>query len=683
MGLGFLVPAFLVGLAAIAIPVIVHLLNRERKEIVRFPSLMFLERIPYRAIRRQTIRHPLLLALRALAVLLLVAAFARPFFERKNIAGPAGAGGTELVILLDRSYSMGYGDRWRRATSAVRSELAGLNPADRVTLIAFDERAAIVAGPTADGAGLASAMDSLRPGDRTTRLGPALATAREVFAGSALPRKSLVLVGDLQRSAWEGGSEGRLPANIETRVVAVSDSAAANAMIARVEVDPVERNGQALGTIVAQVRNQESRTVTRRATLLVQGREVETKPVELGAQGIAAVRFTPVAVPPNAVPATVRLDPDPLQPDDVFNFTLSRDQSLPILVLSRSPANRSVFLRRALALGREPPFDLTIQSPDAVTPSSLDRYAVVVLNNVTFPGGALGSRLVERVQAGAGLIVVAGEANDLSRWNQNGTTLLPVTARGVVDRTSERGGRIGAVQRSHRIFQPFSTPRSGDFSATRFFRYRNLVPRDSAVALAWLDDGTAALVEGHFGNGRVVVWGSTLDDFWNDLVLQPMFLPFLHSMVRYAAGYTPEPAWRTVGQSLGVGPGRDSTTRGEILVLPGGARRRIDAEVKQVELDQPGFFQVETRRREATRLIAVNVDRNESDLTAWNPDELKAAITGSDTLNLVAPTETLTATEREASQRVWWFLLVAAGALLLTEIVVANRMSLARTVTYD
>lgn len=683
MGLGFLVPAFLVGLAAIAIPVIVHLLNRERKEIVRYPSLMFLERIPYRAIRRQTIRHPLLLALRALAVLLLVAAFARPFFERRNIAGPAGPGGTELVILLDRSYSMGYGDRWRRAVSAVRNELASASAADRVTLIAFDERAAVVAGPASAPAEVGSVLDSLRPGERTTRLGPALATAREVFAGSALPRKSLILVGDLQRSAWQGGTEGRLPANVETRIVAVTDSSDANALIARVEVDPVERNGQALGTVVAQVRNQASRSMSRRATLLVQGREVETRPVELGALGMAAVRFTPVAVPPNAVPATVRLDPDPLPPDDVFNFTLSRDQSLPILVLSRSPANRSVFLRRALALGREPPFDLTIQSPDAVTPSSLDRYAVVVLNNLAFPGGALGSRLVERVRAGVGLIAVAGEANDPARWNQNGAALLPVTARGVVDRTSERGGRIGAVQRSHRIFQPFSTPRSGDFSVTRFFRYRDLVPRDSAVALAWLDDGTPALVEGHFGAGRVLVWGSTLDDFWNDLVLQPMFLPLLHSMVRYAAGYTPEPAWRTVGQSLAVGPGRDSATRGEALVPPSGARRRLNPDLKQVELDQPGFYQLETRRREATRLIAVNVDRNESDLTAWNPDELKAAITGSDTLNVAEAALTLTSSEREARQRVWWFLLVAAGALLLTEIVVANRMSLARTGTYD
>src|SRR5688572_17822868 len=133
MGLGFLVPAFLIGLAVIAVPIVLHLLNRQREGVIRFPSLMFLERIQYREIRRQTIRHPLLLALRCLALVLLAAAFARPFFDRDtDLSGGAGTA-RELVVLLDRSYSMGHGDRWARAQAAVRRELAGLTGADQAT----------------------------------------------------------------------------------------------------------------------------------------------------------------------------------------------------------------------------------------------------------------------------------------------------------------------------------------------------------------------------------------------------------------------------------------------------------------------------------------------------------------------------------------------------------------------
>src|SRR3954465_2855265 len=117
--MNFLAPAFLAGLAAIAVPVIIHLINRERKVVVEFPSLMFLQRIPFRSVRRQKIRHLLLLILRCLAVALLVAAFARPFFAKRRSA-IGGSGAREVVILLDRSASMGYANRWDRARDAAK-----------------------------------------------------------------------------------------------------------------------------------------------------------------------------------------------------------------------------------------------------------------------------------------------------------------------------------------------------------------------------------------------------------------------------------------------------------------------------------------------------------------------------------------------------------------------------------
>src|SRR3954463_5949675 len=110
--MNFLSPLFLAGLGALAIPVIIHLINREKRVVVQFPSLMFLHKIPYRSIRRQKLRHLLLLALPCLALLLFVAAFARPWFERSRHSGAASSSAREVVVLLDRSYSMGYGDRW-------------------------------------------------------------------------------------------------------------------------------------------------------------------------------------------------------------------------------------------------------------------------------------------------------------------------------------------------------------------------------------------------------------------------------------------------------------------------------------------------------------------------------------------------------------------------------------------
>src|SRR5947209_16383251 len=117
--MSFLAPAFLAALAAIGIPVVIHLINRERKVVVEFPSLMFLERIPYRSVRRQKIRHLLLLLLRCAALALLVTAFARPFFQRRKTV-ISGTGAREVVVLLDRSASMGYADRWTKAKEAAK-----------------------------------------------------------------------------------------------------------------------------------------------------------------------------------------------------------------------------------------------------------------------------------------------------------------------------------------------------------------------------------------------------------------------------------------------------------------------------------------------------------------------------------------------------------------------------------
>src|SRR3972149_1127755 len=113
--MSFLAPLFLVALGALAIPLVVHLIQRERKQVVEFPSLMFLRRIPYQSVRRRRIRHWPLLLLRLAALALIVAAFARPFFRRADAAASGTAGPREVVVLLDQSPSMGYGDRWTRA----------------------------------------------------------------------------------------------------------------------------------------------------------------------------------------------------------------------------------------------------------------------------------------------------------------------------------------------------------------------------------------------------------------------------------------------------------------------------------------------------------------------------------------------------------------------------------------
>src|SRR6187397_2039150 len=148
--MGFVAPLILVGLGALAIPVLIHLIQRERKRVVEFPSLMFLRKIPYQSVRRRRIRDWFLLAMRLAALALIVLAFARPFFKRSELAAAAQNGAREAVILVDTSYSMEYGDRWTRARTAANDAIRALSPGDRASLVFFAAGGEVAVRSTAD-----------------------------------------------------------------------------------------------------------------------------------------------------------------------------------------------------------------------------------------------------------------------------------------------------------------------------------------------------------------------------------------------------------------------------------------------------------------------------------------------------------------------------------------------------
>src|SRR5436309_14241120 len=109
--MAFLAPLFFIALATFAIPILIHLTQRERKQIIEFPSLMFLQRIPYQSVRRRRIRDWPLLVMRLAAVALIVLAFARPFLKTTSVALDSNVGPREVVVLLVHSYRLAYGVR--------------------------------------------------------------------------------------------------------------------------------------------------------------------------------------------------------------------------------------------------------------------------------------------------------------------------------------------------------------------------------------------------------------------------------------------------------------------------------------------------------------------------------------------------------------------------------------------
>jgi hypothetical protein len=311
-----------------------------------------------------------------------------------------------------------------------------------------------------------------------------------------------------------------------------------------------------------------------------------------------------------------------------------------------------------------------------VTPQMLEKRSAVVLNDTMLPPGLAGGALKKFVEAGGGLLVALGEH---TTWPQNDVDLLPGQLGAVVDRTDGRGATIGFRDYSHPVFELFKAPRSGDFSAARVMRYRTLQPTPDARILARYDDGGIAAAERRVGTGRVIVLTTTLDDSWNDLELKPVYLPMIHQLVRYIAQYEQSTSWATVGQVVDLATLLKSKSD-RVVVTPSGERRQIGANDPSIlELSEHGAYEIRAAAAPSARpdRIAVNIDPAESDLTPLDTSELVATATGHATQQASAggaPPE-LTPEEAEKRQNLWWYLLMGGLALLVAELVVANRLS--------
>lgn len=683
--MGFLTPLFLIGLAGLAVPVIIHLIQRERKNVVQFPSLMFLRRIPYQSVRRRRIRNWPLLLMRLAAIALIVAAFARPFLRRQSLAAAAAGGAREVVILLDRSYSMGYGDRWTRAAAAARQAIDGLGPVDRGSLVVFGSGAEVLLRSTSDRGRLNAALATSKPGASATRYGPALKLAGSIASESALPRREVVLVSDFQRTGWQGAEGVRLPDGVVLMPVVIGDADTSNVSVTAVSLQRTTFSNQDRVTVTGGVVNHGSKPVSGlEVTLEVDGRVVQTERLNVEPAGSASVTFAPFVAAARDTRGTVKISPDALALDNTFHFSVSPKEPVKILIAERPGAGRdtSLYLSRALALGDSPPFASIAKSIDTISAEDLQRVAVVILNDV--PVAQLtAERLGAFVARGGGLLVALGERASWAGGTGAGD-VLPGLPGPPVDRSSGPSARLGALEYGTPIFEPFRAPRSGDFSGARFYSYRSITPATGAQILARFDDGAPALMERRIGTGRVLMWASTLDLQWNDLPLKSVFLPFVHRMATTLASYTEQPSWLTVGEVVEPArtapvPGAKRVVAPRVVLTPSGERVTLDSEGPDVlELTEPGFYEIRTQGRDAgpPMTVASNVDLSESDLTPMDSREVVAAAMGraggaAPSGTKVAPTDL----EQERSQRLWWYLLFAGVVLLGLETLIGNRLS--------
>jgi hypothetical protein len=688
--MSFLAPLFLLGLAAIAVPIYVHLIQRERKDIIEFPSLMFIRRIPYQSVERRRIHNWWLLALRLAALALIVAAFARPFFTIDSIVSAATASGSrEVVILLDRSASMGYGDHWARAQAEARRIVSDLGGDDRATLVLFDRGAEEAVRATSDRGSLMAAIEAASVSSDATRFAPALRLAQSLLSRSDRSRLEAFLITDFQRSGWQQQEEIPLPEGATITPVSVADVETAGLAVTSVAFDREAFSGQQRVTVTAGLTSRGGDPVRQNVQLEIDGRVVGTREISLEPFTSGSVVFDPVTVAEANVRGVVRAGTDKLSKDNDFYFVLSPSRPVSVLIVEADGADRgaSLYVSTVLRLGATPPFQSEVIPASAVSSSTLEGRALVIVNDASSLSTASANALAAFVERGGGLFIALGDRTPVSgAW-----PLLPGTLGATVDRLALRGGTLGFLDYSHPVLDDFKDPRTGNFANMRFLKYRTLTPGPADKILARYDDGAAALVERKVGNGLVLAFTSTLDASWNDMPRHGMFLPLMHEIVTYLSRYEEPRSWQTVGRMLDISApvgaivrqGEASTRLGTsaVVVAPSGQQSTLgQSGAPSIELTEQGFYSVRLAGSGDRRpfAIAVNLDPAESDLSALAPSDFLASVTSQAAVTQPGQSlepEEIRPVDIEKEQGVWWYLLMAGLLLLLAESILSNVQS--------
>ena len=681
--MSFLTPLFFLGVAALAAPILVHLVRRTRARKVQFPALVFVRQVPQRTIRRRTLQNVLLMLLRCLAILLIVIAFARPFFTSGSSAKSTTAAGA-TAILIDNSLSMRRENFFAEAQRRAEAAIDEARNDEQIAVLSFDKRYAVTNRFTSDKNRLRTAVRTLNAGWDGTDYEQALRGAESLLSEvETNGPKRIVMISDFQAPGWRpANATFKLANNTQLTTLDVSGNIPApNVAITDVEARGVVFGQKYQDNLAVHISNfSDTPRDHVQVDFQINDQTVEKRDVSLNSRDSRVVEFTGFNLNEGANRCTIEIAGGDFAPDNRFYFTLRRETPAKALIVESASRGRSdsLHLQSALTTDDNLPFTFNLKSTGSVDPASIQEQALVILNDAGAINSALADALVKFVNAGGQLIVSTGPQTQVDSFNQSLGPLAPATLREAVQTKAGESAAITDVKFDHPIFEVFQ--QSGRLAGANVIGYFRSEPRTNATVLARFEDGSPALIEGTTGKGRVLLFTSSLGPSWNDLPLTPLYLPFIHQMVRYA-GTREENAWYGLGQTFTVKKGSEGAT--PAVDTPGGVRLTEGRSTPDGELlvtaREPGFYRL--RYSSQPDFAAVDVDGAEGDFSKLNFQEFIAGVTGgAGGAEGAGASQNLSGEEVEGRQKVWWSLLLVALVLLLVESALARRTKVVKMI---
>ncbi len=636
------------GAVAMAVPVLIHLLSRQRRRPIEWAAMRFLLEALRKHRRRLQIEQLLLLAVRCLILLLLGAALARPFLESAGLL--EGGGARVVYLVIDNGLASGVrGDTERPQRTALAASIdtavqivESLGPGDRVGVITAARPAmGVVVPPSGDHRAIVELLRGIEPAEAPTDLAAALPLLNRALEEASGERVVAYLLSEFR--AGSAPLEATLP-----RIVSGDASApvllaaeAVQRMAPNVQVVSVEplrglvlaggEEGTGQVTVeLARCGGELPRDVSR-VRLVGEGlppvepKTVQWSPGQLAAQVDFVVNLAGRG--DGGISLAAAIDDDALAADNTRHTTLLSRNKVRALLLDRRSfgtdpeidrLRAGQWIQRALQPSDRSPIDVVEVDPAALDTVDVRGADVVVATRPDLLTGRGWDVLRSFVNDGGLLLVTPPGGSNVHPWTTRLTETLGLPWRIDLEVAEPPVPLILAnEQPASELMRLISADLADLARPVTVARVLPVDPQQARGAtIVAFADGSPLVIAGSprasddfgdtpGGQGLVVYLATSLDLGWTNLPAQPLMVPLVHELLKQGIGLIRTSQRYSVGEQPALGLGAAAAS----LQDPRGQTIAINATgLPEVALGRSGLYGVFDHGKQRIGSVAVNID---------------------------------------------------------------------------
>ncbi|HQU74305.1 MAG TPA: BatA domain-containing protein, partial [Calditrichia bacterium] len=538
--MSFLNPLVLYALAAAAIPLLIHLLNRRKIKRIPFSTVQFLKQLEKKQMRNLKIRQWLLLLLRTLIIASLVLAFSRPTI-RSGSGGFAERSPIEAIVVIDNSMSINEARLTGTLLGSLRSAFAELEgvfqSGDRLTIIQATQPLTYLARQEAFDATLWERVQvRLQSNSLKSNLGSALRQAGELAAQSVYAAREIYVISDFQESAAALAADAQTPAFTRWYAVPISHENRENLSVDSVWVENKLLEVNQPITVMARLQNHHpAKNMTTLVSLVINGQRVAQKNISVDPGRVEEVNFSLTLTQKGFIEAFLEVEGDALLEDNRRYFNVFVPEKLSLLHITpalQTPTFLPLILQPALEQGI---FDYQREAAGNWSARNFSEADLIVLENLEQVPPALAARLESFTRAGGGTFIIPAPKVALSQYRD----LLQKLGLGEITPASgnpeDRNSflTLSEIDRRHPIFEGLFEERQTSVNPLEIYARYPLKMAAGAAAPVRLSDGSPLLVQAQSGQGAAFVLGVPLDNAWSELPGRGFVVPLIYRILYY------------------------------------------------------------------------------------------------------------------------------------------------------